>query len=350
MLRRRPLGLLRANAPAASSATRRSRPAPACSNSSSKRWYLYRHPDGGRADRRPRLCPALDRRTRARRARGVAAGRRGRRRHRRRPASAPVNPSGRLPISMPRSGPGAVYYGHKSGGGRSQMLGDYSDGPTSAASTRSATACRTRASTYSDLDDRTARAPRRADASGSRSPVRSPTTGERDRRGGRVQLYVRDPVASVTRPVKQLVGFAPRRARAGRIAPRDAFPPRSEPARLLRRRRCGLIVEPGDDRRSWSARSSADIRAAKAASRSSGEVRDLTQGEIVRDPGRRRLTRRKCPGSAFAGERRDLSVPARGPPRCQAAAAHRARPSRLRLSRPAPRSGPPARAGEERDS
>ena len=41
-----------------------------------------------------------------------------------------VNPSGRLPVSLPRTvGQVPIYYGHKSGGGRSQMLGDYSDAP-----------------------------------------------------------------------------------------------------------------------------------------------------------------------------------------------------------------------------
>ncbi len=42
-----------------------------------------------------------------------------------------ANPSGRLPVSLPRSvGQVPVHYNHKSGGGRSQMLGDYVDGPT----------------------------------------------------------------------------------------------------------------------------------------------------------------------------------------------------------------------------
>ena len=41
------------------------------------------------------------------------------------------NPSGRLPVTAPRSvGQVPLYYNHKSGGGRSQMLGDYSDSPT----------------------------------------------------------------------------------------------------------------------------------------------------------------------------------------------------------------------------
>ena len=39
-----------------------------------------------------------------------------------------VNPAGRLPVSMPRAvGQVPIYYNHKSGGGRSQMLGDYTD-------------------------------------------------------------------------------------------------------------------------------------------------------------------------------------------------------------------------------
>ncbi|MEO8604864.1 MAG: glycoside hydrolase family 3 N-terminal domain-containing protein [bacterium] len=115
-----------------------------------------------------------------------------------------VNPSGRLPISMPRTvGQVPVYYNHKSGGGRSQMLGDYSDGPTTPLYGFGHGLSYTRFE-YADLAvtpaDAAAEAPRHIACTIANAGTRA---GEEV-----VQLYVRDAVASVTRPVKQLVGFA----------------------------------------------------------------------------------------------------------------------------------------------
>lgn len=115
-----------------------------------------------------------------------------------------VNPSGRLPISLLRTvGQVPVYHGHKSGGGRSQMLGDYSDGPTTPLWPFGHGLSYTRF-TYADL----AVAPARATAEAPIA-VSCAITNDGARAGEEVvQLYVRDVVARVTRPVKQLVGFA----------------------------------------------------------------------------------------------------------------------------------------------
>ena len=114
-----------------------------------------------------------------------------------------VNPAGRLPVSMPRAvGQVPVYYNHKSGGGRSQMLGDYIDLATTPLFAFGHGLSYTRFA-YADL------------AITPEHPT--PTTAlhvalQVANRGARagdevVQLYVRDVVASVTRPVKQLAGF-----------------------------------------------------------------------------------------------------------------------------------------------
>ena len=164
-----------------------------------------------------------------------------------------VNPSGRLPISMPRTvGQVPVYYGHKSGGGRSQMLGDYSDGPTAPLYPFGHGLSYSHF-TYADLTISPARAA--ADA-----PIAIACTVANDgARAGEevVQLYVRDPVASVTRPVKQLVGFA-RVALAPGASRRVTF--RLDPSQLaFYDAAMRFIVEPGDFQVMIGA-SSADIR------------------------------------------------------------------------------------------
>jgi beta-glucosidase len=114
-----------------------------------------------------------------------------------------VNPGGKLPISYPRSvGQIPTYYGHKVSGGRSHWKGDYVDSPaaplypfgyglsyttfalTDAALTSSEVA-------WNDVIT---------------TSLTVTNTGSRD--GDEVvQLYVRDPRASVTRPVLELKGF-----------------------------------------------------------------------------------------------------------------------------------------------
>ncbi len=113
------------------------------------------------------------------------------------------NPAGRLPISLPRSaGQVPVYYNHKSGGGRSQMLGDYIDGSTKPLYPFGHGLSYTQFS-YDNLDiDPPAPSPRDV------VHIAIDVTNVGDIQGEEVvQLYVHDPVASCTRPIKQLAGF-----------------------------------------------------------------------------------------------------------------------------------------------
>jgi beta-xylosidase len=114
-----------------------------------------------------------------------------------------VNPGGKLPITYPRSaGQIPVFYGHKVSGGRSHWKGDYVDSP---ASPLYPFGHGTSYTTFS-LGEASLAA---AEVSWSGTVITSVTvtnTGDRD--GDEVvQLYVRDPRATVTRPVLELKGF-----------------------------------------------------------------------------------------------------------------------------------------------
>ena len=114
-----------------------------------------------------------------------------------------VNPGGKLPITYPRSvGQIPVYYGHKLSGGRSQWKGDYVDSPAAplhpfghgVSYTTFALSDASVASEVVSWNDSIT------------TSVTATNTGGRD--GDEVvQLYVRDPSASVTRPVLELKGF-----------------------------------------------------------------------------------------------------------------------------------------------
>jgi beta-glucosidase len=114
-----------------------------------------------------------------------------------------VNPAGRLPVSMPRAvGQVPVYYNHKSGGGRSQMLGDYIDLATTPLFPFGHGLSYTRFA-YADLAVTPSHP---TPTTALHIALRVANCGARA--GDEVvQLYVRDVVASVTRPVKQLAGF-----------------------------------------------------------------------------------------------------------------------------------------------
>ena len=114
-----------------------------------------------------------------------------------------ASPSGRLPISLPRSaGHVPIHHDHRAGGGRSQIFGDYVDAPASPLFFFGAGLSYTTFA-YDAL---------RVDEPAS---TESPWTVEVDVRntGGRagtevVQLFVRDEIARVARPDRQLAGFA----------------------------------------------------------------------------------------------------------------------------------------------
>src|SRR5262245_36779281 len=114
-----------------------------------------------------------------------------------------VDPGGRLPVSMPRAvGQVPVFHGHKPSGGRSHWRGTYADGPTTPlfpfghglSYTRFGYADLTLSRTTASADDVV--------------EVACSVTNLGDRAGEEVvQLYVRDEIGSVTRPVQELRGF-----------------------------------------------------------------------------------------------------------------------------------------------
>ena len=114
------------------------------------------------------------------------------------------NPGGKLPISFPRTvGQIPVYYGHKVSGGRSHWKGDYVDGKV-----KPLYPFGHGLSFTSFQLSEVAVAPDVVSWN-SEVAVSLTVTNIGDRDGDEVvQLYIRDPIASVTRPVLELKGFA----------------------------------------------------------------------------------------------------------------------------------------------
>jgi beta-glucosidase len=184
-----------------------------------------------------------------------------------------VNPAGRLPVSMPRAvGQVPIYYNHKAGGGRSQMLGDYTDLATTPLFSFGHGLSYSRFD-YANLSVTPAEpSPHTA----LRIAVDVTNSGPRD--GDEVvQLYVRDLVAAVTRPVKQLAGFARLHLAAGQTR-RVVFT--LDPSQLaLFDAAMRFVVEPGAVRIMVGA-SSDDIRVETTIT-IEGTVRELSTAEIV---------------------------------------------------------------------
>ncbi|MBX3143586.1 MAG: glycoside hydrolase family 3 C-terminal domain-containing protein [Trueperaceae bacterium] len=110
------------------------------------------------------------------------------------------SPSGRLPISLPRSAAQIpVYYNHKPSGGRSHWKGSYVDMPTTPLFSFG------HGLSYTEFEYSALRIESLRD-----SVVVGFDIANRGGKNGDevVQLYFHDLIASVTRPVKQLVGFA----------------------------------------------------------------------------------------------------------------------------------------------
>jgi beta-glucosidase len=114
-----------------------------------------------------------------------------------------TSPAGRLPVTLPRAvGQVPTYYDHRSGGGRSQMLGDYSDLPVAPLFPFG------HGLSYARFEYRALRIEPAAIDAHTRVRVTLEVANAGEVEADEVvQLYVRDPVASVTRPVKQLAGF-----------------------------------------------------------------------------------------------------------------------------------------------
>ena len=115
-----------------------------------------------------------------------------------------ADPGGRLPVSMPHAvGQVPVFYGHKPSGAPLALEGHVCRRPDYAAASPSVTGCRSRASPTTTC----AVTPAEVTADDA-VEVSCDVTNTGGRAGEEVvQLYVRDEVGSVTRPVRELRGF-----------------------------------------------------------------------------------------------------------------------------------------------
>lgn len=184
-----------------------------------------------------------------------------------------LSPAGRLPVTLPRAvGQVPLYYNHKPSGARSQFHGDYADLSVEPLVPFGHGLSYTRFE-YDDLD-----CPRDPveGRTGIRVSVRVTNVG--DREGDEVvQLYVRDRVASVTRPVQQLAGFARISLVAG-ASRRVTF--HVDPSQLaFYDRQMRFVVEPGEVEIQVGA-SSRDIRQ-QAVVTIGGDTRVLRPHDVV---------------------------------------------------------------------
>lgn len=114
-----------------------------------------------------------------------------------------TSPAGRLPVTLPRAvGQVPAYYNHRAGGGRSQMLGDYSDLPVAPLFPFG------HGLSYTRFEYRALRVEPAAIAADGRARITVEVSNAGEVEADEVvQLYVCGPLGGVTRPVKQLAGF-----------------------------------------------------------------------------------------------------------------------------------------------
>jgi beta-glucosidase len=182
-----------------------------------------------------------------------------------------VSPSGRLPVTLPRSvGQVPVHTGYRAGGGRSMFFGDYTDSPTTPLFPFGHGLSYT-SFAYTDLA---------VQGASTTDPVEvALTIRNTGAHAGDevVQLYVRDDIASVARPDRMLIGFA-RVTLAPGEARRVTFS--VHPSRLaFYDPQMRFVTEPGAFTFSVGA-SSADIRAEQTITLS-GAVAEYRQRAIV---------------------------------------------------------------------
>jgi len=184
-----------------------------------------------------------------------------------------VSPAGRLPVTLPRAvGQVPLYYNHKPSGARSQFHGDYADLSCQPLLPFGHGLSYTRF-TYDAFD-----VPGRPVTPRETIPISVRVTNVGDRDADEVvQLYVRDVVASVTRPVQQLAGFARVSIPAGESR-RIGF--QLDPGQLaFYDTEMDYVIEPGEVEIMVGA-SSADIRQ-RATIEIVGDVRRLKPREVV---------------------------------------------------------------------
>ncbi len=182
-----------------------------------------------------------------------------------------VNPSGRLPVSLPRSAGHVPFaYNHRAGGGRSMFHGDYTDAPASPQYPFG------HGLSYTTF----AYGPLRARAGTTAEPVTLAVevTNTGDRAGHEVvQLYVRDEVASVARHFRQLSGFTRVHLDPGQTATVTFV---VHPSRLaFYNEAMRFVTEPGAFR-FWAGGSSA-AAAASVTVELTGDVAEYDQAAIV---------------------------------------------------------------------
>ena len=183
-----------------------------------------------------------------------------------------AEPGGRLPVSMPRDvGQVPVHHAYRTGGGRSQFWGDYTDLSSKPLYAFGHGLSYTRFE-YGPLEVLS------AESTADPVVLRTAVTNVGDRAGTEVvQLYLRDEVASVARPWQALVGFARVSLEAGETASVDF---EIHPSRLaFYDEAMRFVTEPGAFR--FSVGGASDRAGQFATVELTGPVSEYRQRDVV---------------------------------------------------------------------